>query len=77
MIETIVNLIIWLVKTVFSDSFWTLMSIIAIIIAITNIVTVVINWGDDFNEKVKNATQIGSSILILVIAAIILSITLR
>lgn len=75
MIEALVNLLIWFFKTIFSDGFWTFLSVIAIIIGIYSIVAVAINREKDCDGK--EFIQIAGSVLILIIAGIILSITLR
>lgn len=77
MVEAIVNLLIWFFKTIFSDGFWTFLSVIAIIIAIASIVTVVINRKKGLDGNIEDFGQIAGSVLIIIIAGIILSITLR
>lgn len=77
MVEAIVNLLIWFFQTIFSDGFWTLLAIIVIIIAIGSIVTVVINRKKGLDGNIEDFGQIAGSVLLIIIAGIILSITSR
>lgn len=75
MVEAIANFLILGWKTVTSGWFWTLLSVIAIIITIGSIVTVVINRSKDRDGKIEDFIQIGGSILLIIIAGIILKST--
>lgn len=77
MVEAIANFFIWIVRTIFSDSFWTFLSIIAIIVAINLIITTLINRGKDSDERKKDIIYILGAVATILIAALILSITLR